>query len=202
MIYRETVRRTQMNWPTMWSLRPLNLASFLVAERCCSITLDVHRNDNPIETCRIARSNRREFSIVTKYDPSSCGLNNFMELAFVIGLDALSSSSSSEWKNKFPTTSSMIVGLEMTNYKLSLSLSKKLWMPETSFSWRMQPSLDARAIDNWSNLRDVEIRDDFCRPRIRTGIRIVACSWCVGVSHRDLHASRARCGHRKGIAQS
>ncbi len=132
MIYRETTRKTGTNWPTMWSLRPLSLA-FLVAERCCSITLDVCRNDNPTETCRIARSNHIEFLIVTKYDPSSCGLNSFMVLAFVIGSDASSSSSSSRWKNKSPTTSSTIVGLKMTNCRLSLSLSKKLWMLETSF---------------------------------------------------------------------
>jgi hypothetical protein len=37
----------------------------------------------------------------------------------------------------------------------------------------MQPSFDARAIDNWSSFRDVEIRDDFCRPRVGTGIGIV-----------------------------
>jgi len=108
----------------MLSLRPLSLA-FLVVERCYSITLDVCRNDNPTETCRIVRSNRREFLIVTRYDPSSCGLNSFMALAFVIGSDASSSSSSSGWKNKSPTTSSTIVGLKMTNYMLSLSLSKK-----------------------------------------------------------------------------
>jgi len=64
----------------------------------------------------------------------------------------------------------------------------------------MQPSLDARTIDNWSSLRDVEIRDDFCRPQVGMGTGTAACSWCVGVSHRDLHASYARCGHKKGIA--
>ncbi len=48
----------------------------------------------------------------------------------------------------------------------------------------MQPFLDARTIDNWSSFRDVEIRDDFCRPRVRTGTRTTACSWCIGVSHR------------------
>ncbi len=50
----------------------------------------------------------------------------------------------------------------------------------------MQPSFDARAIDNWSSLRDVEICDDFCRPRVGTGTGLVACSWCVGVSYWDL----------------
>ncbi len=36
--------------------------------------------------------------IVTRYDPSSCSLNNFM--AFIIDLDASFSSSSSRWKKK------------------------------------------------------------------------------------------------------
>jgi hypothetical protein len=63
----------------------------------------------------------------------------------------------------------------------------------------MQPSLDARAIDNWSSLRDVEIRDSFCKPWVETGTGTAACSWCVGVSHWDLHASHAQCGHRKAL---
>jgi hypothetical protein len=63
----------------------------------------------------------------------------------------------------------------------------------------MQPFLNARTIDNWFSLRDVEIRDDFCKARVGMGTGIATCSWRVGVSHRDLHASRARCGHRKAL---
>jgi len=130
--YKATTTSTRTNCPTMWSLRPASF-EFLHRFRCWVMTAAVWRNDNPIDTCSIARLKRSEFLMMTRYNPSSCNLNSFMAFALVIGSESSSSLSSLGLKNRFPTISSTMAGYDIANVKLSRSLSRNALIPVASF---------------------------------------------------------------------
>ena len=163
------------------------------------MTAAVWRNERPTKVWSIASQKWSGFLIVTRYDPSSWILNNFVAFALVIGVES-SSSSCSRLKNNSPMRELTILDWWITNSRVSLALSTT--DESHIFPCQNTSSTRDREAGSWPNPRCVR----------RWGVNDIAlvetvtckplCYWCVCAWLLVQHGSLGRYGRIIGIARS